>query len=109
MAAGTFVSSGARHSKLKFELNMLLTVDQFDGDSIMEALANCEELSVFNVHTVIDLIDYKFDSFAYRIHRVGFGMHLVYVLMLLSYIIFTFLGDLDKDLDTGEFRSYPEP
>jgi hypothetical protein len=109
VAAGTFKSSGARHSKLKFELNMLLTVDDFDGNSIMEALADCEELDVFTVHTVKDMIDYKFNTFAYKIHRIGFAMHVIYVLMLLTYIIFTFLGDLDKDPESGELFSYPEP
>ena len=80
----------------------------FEGDSIMEALANCEELEVFQIHVVKDMIDYKFKSFAFHIHKVGFIVHTIYIAILMFYINKTFLGELDTKED-GSIGTMPEP
>ena len=95
-------------AKINFEINMLPNVEPFEGDTIMEALANCDELEVFQIHVVMDMIDYKFQTFAYSIHRVGFFIHTIYIMMLMFYINKTFLQELDLNPD-GSIANHPPP
>jgi|DEB0MinimDraft_12_1074336.scaffolds.fasta_scaffold97663_2 hypothetical protein len=62
----------------------------------MEALANCDELSVFEIDAVKDIIDYKWEVFASKVHTRGFYIHLTYVFSLLLYINNILLVDGEK-------------
>lgn len=105
---GTYISTGKRVNKINFELNMLTNTKDYEGDTIIEAISNSEELEIFQVHAIMDLIDYKFDSFAYKIHRVGFTIHMIYIFFMMLYINEYYLGDVVKD-DTGKIISAPVP
>ena len=52
----------------------------------MEALANTDELTIFEIEAIMDIIDYKWETFASKVHTTGFYVHLTYVIMLLVYI-----------------------
>jgi len=106
--AGTYVNKGERIGKINFEINMLSDCSPHENDTIMDALSQSDELEVFDIHVVKDTIDYKFYTFAFNIHLVGFYVHISYIVILMSYIIETFLGELDE-LPDGSLGSMPEP
>ena len=54
--------------------------------TLMEALANTDELSIFEIEAIQDIIDYKWETFAANVHTRGFYIHLTYVISLLVYI-----------------------
>lgn len=61
-----------------------------DG-TIMDAIANSDELSIYETDLVKDLIDFKWLTYARRQHLFGGFVHLIYVLILIVYISHTFL------------------
>lgn len=65
-------------------------MSQEDG-SLMDAVANSDELSIFETDTVRDMIDYKWYRFAKKQHLFGGFVHLVYIVVLILYINHTFL------------------
>ena len=56
-----------RECKIIYELNILLSVSEENG-KLIEALANSDELGVFETDVVRDIIDYKWRSFAKAVH-----------------------------------------
>lgn len=66
-------------------------MSQADG-SLMDAIANSNELAIYETDSVRDMIDYKWKTFAKRMHLFGGFVHLVYVLVLIAYIDHTFLA-----------------
>jgi len=50
--------------KIKYTLNILPSMLEDEGP-IITALANCDEFDVFNCPAVIELIRFKWESFAY--------------------------------------------
>lgn len=85
---------GAHHAekvyKIKYQLNILTSVSEEDGP-LMDAVANSDELAIFETDMVRDMIDYKWRTYARRQHLCGGFVHLVYVLVLIAYISRTFL------------------
>lgn len=79
-----------RECKVIYQLNILLSVGQENG-KLIEALANSEELAVFETDVVRDIIDFKWMVFARSVHQTGFTAHLFYVLLLIVYISETYL------------------
>lgn len=61
-----------------------------DG-TIMDAIANSDELSIYETDLVKDLIDFKWLTYARRQHLIGGFVHLIYVLVQIVYISHTFL------------------
>jgi uncharacterized Rmd1/YagE family protein len=76
--------------KIIYQLNILLSVSQENG-KLVEALANSDELSVFETDVVRDIIDFKWKEFANSVHYTGFLAHFSYVLLLSYYINETYL------------------
>ena len=54
-------------------------------------MADPDELEIFDSKPLQDLIDFKWDAYAYKIHYVGVFMHIFYVLMIAIYIYTTYL------------------
>ena len=54
-----------------YKINFLPSLSEKDG-SLMEAIANSDELAVFETDAVKDLIDYKWSAYASSIHILGF-------------------------------------
>lgn len=76
--------------KIKYKANILPMVCE-DNGRLTNAIAESEELAIFQTELVKDLIDYKWQVFALRQHTIGLVFHLTYVLALLYYINITFL------------------
>ena len=70
-----------------------------DGQ-IIQAIANSEELDIFKVNVVKDLIDFKWNAFAAKVHWFGWLIHMLYILALQMYIAKIYL--VDQDLKAGE-------
>lgn len=58
---------------------------------LMTAVANSDELGIFKTDMIMDMIDYKWTTFAKRQHLIGGFIHVVYVVVLILYINHTFL------------------
>ena len=78
------------------------------GDCLLDALANTNELEIFDEQCVIDYIDFNFQMYGYKIHRFGFYIHLVTVTLLMYYVNETFMGELDIDPVTKKIKTMPE-
>lgn len=61
-----------------------------DGD-IVTAVAESEEVELFLTDTVMDMIDFKWERFASKIHYIGMIIHIIYCVYLLLYIKLTFV------------------
>ena len=65
--------------------------------ALCEELSSIEELEIFNAKSLLDLIDFKWNTYAYKIHYVGIFFHLFYIVTVFIYIYTTFLtGKFDK-------------
>merc|ERR1712238_260360 len=62
-----------------------------DG-TLMNAVADSDELSIFTTDMIMDMIDYKWESFAKTQHLIGGFIHVCYVVVLILYINKTFLS-----------------
>ena len=62
---GKFNTNEQKVFKIKYNLNILGSVSEKNGQ-LMEAIAASEELSIFTTDLVMDLIDFKWERFAFR-------------------------------------------
>jgi len=79
--------------KVEYQLNQLCNMSTEDGE-IIDAVAQSDEYAIFKTDCVMDMIDFKWDMFAAKMHYVGMVVHIVYCVYLLIYVKTTFL---DKD------------
>jgi len=63
----------------------------------MDAIANSNELSIFQTDLIIDMIDYKWETYALAKHRVGAIIHTVYSFLLWYYVADVFLAEKIQD------------
>ena len=64
---------------MKYTLNVLPGMSEEDG-TLMDTIGNTEELSIFESKTLITYIEFKWDSYAAKIHRIGAVLHLIYLI-----------------------------
>lgn len=81
----------AKVYKIKYSLNILPSMNDACEEDLMEAIIRSEELKIFESEGVIDMVDYKWDAFAFRRHLIGTFFHLIYLVCLIAYIDHTFL------------------
>ena len=62
---GKFNTNDQKVFKIKYHLNILASVSEENGQ-LMEAIAGSTELSIFTTDLVMDLIDFKWQRFAFR-------------------------------------------
>jgi hypothetical protein len=86
------IQNEEKQYKIKYYVNMLTSMSEEDGQ-IIEAIANSEELEIFQVDVVKDLIDYKWKAFAASVHWFGWLIHMLYILALQMYIAKVYLVD----------------
>ena len=51
-----------------------------------------EEMEIFDCKSLQDLIEFKWDAYAFKIHYFGVFMHIFYVLTVGIYIYMTYLN-----------------
>jgi hypothetical protein len=67
-------------------------MSQEDG-KLIDAIADSEELEIFTTDVVMDLIDFRWENFARKVHVRGLLVHCTYILTLTMYIRATYLGE----------------
>jgi hypothetical protein len=77
--------------KIKYQLNLITSMSEEDG-TLMNAVADSEELGIFKTDMIMDMIDYKWKTYARNQHLFGGFIHLCYVIVLILYINRTFLA-----------------
>ena len=68
----------------------------------MDALGETEELEVFDCPAIIDLIDYKWKSYAGIIHYIGLIAHLIYVSVFSLYVFELYIYKTTKGISLLE-------
>ena len=79
-----------------------MTEKEDEDLSLMHVLANSDELEIFNLDLVKDVIDYKWKTYAFKIHSMAAIVHASYVLVLILYIKHYYLDKLQGDDDEGD-------
>jgi len=69
-------------------------------NDLIEALVNSEELEIFETETVINMVIYKWKTYAFASHKLGSIFHLLYIITLILYIHDTFL--IEKKTSAGD-------
>lgn len=83
--------------KIKYSLNILPSLnDGCEGD-LMEAIIGTDENEIFISEAVMDMVDYKWDTYAFKTHMIGAVFHLIYSGCLIAYIDHTFLVEPTHD------------
>jgi hypothetical protein len=59
--------------------------DSGNGLTLMQVLSHCNELDIFESDLVADIVDYKWNTYAFYIHSMAAVVHLSYVLVLIYY------------------------
>ena len=76
-------------------------MSQEDG-KLIDAIADSDELEIFETDIVIDLVDFRWEKFARIIHLRGLVVHCIYIITLMMYIRSTYLGSsIDLVPSTG--------
>lgn len=98
--------SGVKVYKIRYQANLLTSMSQDEG-SIMDAIADSEELGIFKTELIKDMVDYKWQTYAQSQHTLGAFIHWVYVAVLMSYINVVFLKP--ESFDAQGVRINPDP
>lgn len=102
-----------RPFKIFYQLNLLPAMSEEDGQ-LMEALSLSDEVTMFDCDVVKDLIEYRWNKFAFRYHFKGALAHLIKLIALILYINYIYLTHRDKmknkdgSYNTGYYVSYKE-
>lgn len=67
--------------KIRYQCNFLPSMSEDEG-LIITAIAKSEELEIFKLDVVQDLINYKWASFAAGVHWFGWSIHIIYIIAL---------------------------
>ena len=77
--------------KTQFHLNMLTSMEEQFGHTLMGAIANSDEIDIFETSVVKDAVDFKWAAFAMASHRMNAFMHIVQVILQQVYIANVYL------------------
>ena len=77
--------------KIKYSLNVLPSMNDLCDEDLMEAIIRSEEDNIFTSEAVVDMIEFKWQKYAFRRHMIGAFFHMIYLTCLLLYINHTFL------------------
>lgn len=77
----------------------MLAVNCEEDGELIDAIADSEELEIFRCQIIKDLLDYKWETFARRVHFIGAFFHVCYVVAMYWYIINVFLIPPTKEAD----------
>lgn len=77
--------------KIKYTLNTLPMCTYEDGkcknlDGLMDALAETDELSLFEAKVVNDYYDFMWNMYAKHIHYFGACVHFIYLILFVTYV-----------------------
>ena len=73
--------------KIRYTLNVLPSIDEHD-DSLMNALGETEEITIFSSKVIRDLLEFRWNLYAGKFHYIGLGIHTFYVFIFNIYCSF---------------------
>lgn len=71
---------------MRFDQESGMNIKENEDKSLMNMCQNSEELELFESQAIQDVIDFKWNTFAYKIHMVGCFFHFWYMTILIIYI-----------------------
>ena len=81
--------------KIIYTLNLLPNIDEPAGmDNLLKlcvGMSDEDTLPIFTAEPLVNLIEYKWDTYAYKGHYVGCMFHMCYIVSLSAYIALTYL------------------
>jgi len=87
-------------SKIEYTVNLLPTVKEPENkDGLMKLVEDMNDedtLGIFESEALINLIEYKWDTYAYFGHYVACWFHMMYIIFLSIYIYLTYLQTDDS-------------
>ena len=88
---------GKKIYKIKYTLNLLPQTSE-EEDSLMNALGETEELQILSTKAIRDLLEFRWNKYAFKFHYIGLSFHVIYVLAFNIYVsYFIQLPKLNKD------------
>jgi hypothetical protein len=96
---------GVKIYKIKYTLNLLPSISE-DKDSLMTALGETNELKILSTKVIRDVLEFRWNTYAYKFHYIGLFIHVIYVLVFNIYVsYFMQLPKLEKD-ESGVARTF---
>jgi hypothetical protein len=77
--------------KIRYYINILSFATEDEDKAMINAIAESEEMDIFETPLIKDYIDFKWERFAFRQHLIGFCFHITYVVTLMYYIAQVYL------------------
>lgn len=90
--------------KINYQLNVLFSVSDEDG-RLIDALSESEDLPIFQTDLIKDFIDFKFETYAYKVHRFGLTNHMFDILLSSLYIRAAYLNQAFM-FEPEEFKAW---
>ena len=66
-------------------------MNDLSEEDLMEAIIRSDEDKIFTSEAVVDMIEFKWQKYAFKTHLIGLFFHSIYMTCLLLYISHTFL------------------
>ena len=89
---------GNKIYKIKYTLNLLPGTSE-DKDSLMNALGETNELKILSSKVVRDVLEFRWNKYAYKFHYIGLFIHVIYLVVFNIYV--SYFMQLPK-LKSGE-------
>jgi hypothetical protein len=70
--------------KIKYKLNILASFG--NNMDLMDACGSTTELEIFETKTLRDLLDFKWDTYASRVHMIMFSFHCCYLVVFSMFV-----------------------
>ena len=80
--------------KIQYIVNMLPNINTPEGmesiTSLLENKTDEDEMQIFSAEPLVQVIDYKWDTYGYKVHSIGVCMHLLYLTTITVYNLLTY-------------------
>lgn len=80
--------------KIQYQINLLPSMSEEDG-LLIQSIALSNDLDIFTCSVVEDMINYKWQAFASRVHWFGWIIHIIYIIALQTYISEIYLANTE--------------
>lgn len=99
----TPIPDSSKVYKVKYQINMLTLLSEYIDDkdgsisfvnkdvSLIDLCIQNDLIDVFESDNFIELIMFKWNAFAKKLHMVGFLFHLFYVAILMIYVYYVYI------------------
>jgi len=92
---GKIDASKLKFRKINYQINILPSMSQKSG-SLIDAIANSDELEIFHTDVIMDMVEFKWKQFALGQHKVGCFFNFLYMVGITIYIQHTYIDNLHQ-------------